>query len=141
MRELSLADDKVQYLRSEIEGLKLSLTDAQNTASNATIQLELQKRGNQEMMRREKERYDRLVEDTESRTRFKKRDVIDKEIQKVSKELKQELREYKEKVEKLDHELAMAQTQFARGTYLINNVCSCTRIHPAHIISSSSSRN
>lgn len=124
MRELSLADDKIQYLRSEIEGLKLNLTDAQNTASNATIQYELQKRSNQEIMRQEKERYDRLVEDVESRKRFKKRDqdVIDKEVKKVSKELKQELREYKDKVEKLDQELAMAQTQFARGKHLLTRI-------------------
>lgn len=124
MRELSLADDKIQYLRSEIEGLKLNLTDAQNTASNATIQYELQKRSNQEIMRQEKERYDRLVEDVESRKRFKKRDqdVIDKEVEKVSKELKQELREYKDKVEKLDQELAMAQTQFARGKQLLTRI-------------------
>lgn len=124
MRELSLADDKIQYLRSEIEGLKLNLTDAQNTASNATIQYELQKRSNQEIMRQEKERYDRLVEDVESRKRFKKRDqdVIDKEVEKRSKELKQELREYKDKVEKLDQELAMAQTQFARGKHLLTRI-------------------
>ena len=124
MRELSLADDKIQYLRSVIEGLKLNLTDAQNTASNATIQYELQKRSNQEIMRQEKERYDRLVEDVESRKRFKKRDrdVIDKEVEKVSKELKQELREYKDKVEKLDQELAMAQTQFARGKQLLTRI-------------------
>lgn len=121
MIELSLADDKIQYLRSEIEGLKLNLTDAQNTASNATIQFELQKRSNQEMMRQEKERYDRLKEDVESRKRFKKRDqdFIDHEVEKKNKELKQELREYKEKVEKLDQELAMAQTQFARGKHLL----------------------
>ena len=96
MRELRLADDKILYLRSEIEGLKLNWTDAQNNASNATIQLELQKRSNQEKV---------------------------KEVEKVSKGLKKELQKYKDKVEKLERELAMCQTKFAQGKHSRKRKC------------------
>lgn len=100
MRELVLANDKIQYLRNEIEGLKLTLTDAQNNATNATVECELQKRSNQE---------------------------IDKEYKKVSEGLKKELREYKNEVEKLEQELAMAQTQFPQGKHKQNKICRNSR--------------
>jgi predicted nucleic acid-binding Zn-ribbon protein len=43
MRELSLSEDKMQNLRNEIEDLKLRVTDAESSGTQALIALEVEK--------------------------------------------------------------------------------------------------
>jgi len=48
MRELSLSEDKMQNLRNEIEELKGKLQDAENSGTQALIELEVEKARNNE---------------------------------------------------------------------------------------------
>lgn len=119
MRELSLSEDKMQNLRNEIEDLKIKLSDAENTATQTRIALEVEKARARESQKQNHEWRDAQLakaQDVAARNLQKDHNAaMQLKIKEETDLLKNELKETEGRVKELESELVLSESQFARA--------------------------
>merc|ERR1719491_2638885 len=119
MRELSLAEDKMQNLRNEIEELKEKLAEAENAGTQALIALEVEKARNEESERQHAGWRDSQLAIANQKAKTDELRNMEASIKATMDEatgkLKEELQEKVSRIKELESELVLTETQFARA--------------------------